>query len=399
MRTTAIAALLAALPLPGQDADLPAPWRRCDPPDASGAQWPGLRVDAGNGGAAWATWLQPDPEQRRTLRLRLLRFQGAAWSAAEDLRTGRDFFANWADFAMPATARNGDRLVHWLRRGARGSYDVVVHRGPADGPLQEMGTPYGAAGAGGEHGFVAALPEGEDGVRLFWLDGRNYEQHRRMELRTAVASATGFAGETVLDPDVCTCCQTGAALVGGEPLVVYRGHAEGEVRDVMAVRRTGATWSRPSLVAADGWVMPGCPVNGPAVCAEGPQAAVAWFTAAAGKARVRLAFTADGGATFAAPIEVDDQRPVGRVDVAPGADGVVLAWLAADDDGAVLAVQQWSAAGTGGRCWRLARLSAGREAGFPRIARVGEHVLVLWTESAAGVRGALAPVAALAEAR
>ena len=37
---------------------------------------------------------------------------------------------------------------------------------------------------------------------------------------------------------------------------------------------------------------------------------VAWFTAAKGSAQVKVAFSADAGATFSAPIRIDDGTPV-----------------------------------------------------------------------------------------
>jgi len=73
----------------------------------------------------------------------------------------------------------------------------------------------------------------------------------------------------------------------------------------LILRRTAQGWSAPSPVHADGWKVPGCPVNGPAVAASGRRVAVAWYTYADERPRVRLAFSDDAGARFGAPVEVD----------------------------------------------------------------------------------------------
>jgi hypothetical protein len=90
-------------------------------------------------------------------------------------------------------------------------------------------------------------------------------------------------------------------------------------------------------LAHDGWEVNGCPVNGPAVAAAGPQVAAAWFTAANETSRVNVAFSADSGATFGPPIVVDDGRPLGRVDVVLLDQGrALVSWLEQSANGAEL---------------------------------------------------------------
>src|SRR5690606_7437425 len=76
----------------------------------------------------------------------------------------------------------------------------------------------------------------------------------------------------------------------------------GEIRDIRIVRFDGQAWTPPRPVHADGWHFAGCPVNGPAVAAQGPRVWVAWYTEAGGWPELRAAVSQDGGDSFAAPV-------------------------------------------------------------------------------------------------
>src|SRR5690606_16713029 len=87
-----------------------------------------------------------------------------------------------------------------------------------------------------------------------------------MTLRAAaIDGALRRSADIEIDASVCDCRQTSAAVTARGPLLVYRGRSEGEVRDILATRLDGEAWTPPKPVHADGWVMPACPVNGPAV--------------------------------------------------------------------------------------------------------------------------------------
>jgi hypothetical protein len=192
-----------------------------------------------------------------------------------------------------------------------------------------------------------------------------------MALRTARVAGGAVSAEEVLDERVCECCQTGVAMAAGGPVVVYRDRSPEEVRDMAVVRRAGGGWSAPAPLHADGWRIPGCPVNGPAIAAAGTRVAVAWFTGAGQKPRVLVAFSADGGATFGAPVMVDGDRPLGRVGVALDPAGeAVVSWLAAVGKDAAIYVRRVRRVAADGRAaapLRLAQTSQARASGFPRI--------------------------------
>ena len=84
----------------------------------------------------------------------------------------------------------------------------------------------------------------------------------------------------------------------------------------------------PANVHNDGWKLPACPVNGPAVAADGKNVAVALFTAPKNEGHAYIAFSADAGHTFGAPVQLDDVTSTGRVAVALLKDGsAVASWI------------------------------------------------------------------------
>lgn len=339
------------------------------------------------GGDLLLTWLEPvDPKDRpKGHRLRFARFKGGRWSTPVTVVQGTGLFANWADFPGAVQGPDGSLAIHWLARKDGGdahahAYHAVLARSTDGGATWSRTGVLDGGGAPAEYGFVSWLPTA-GGLRAFWLDGRETAKNGPMSLRTAeVGQSAGR--EEVLDGDVCTCCQTDAALAAGGPVVAYRDHAKEEVRDISVVRRTGKGWSAPVRVHADNWKIPGCPVNGPAIAAAGKNVAVAWFTAAPPSPRVQLAFSKDGGATFGKAWPVDGAKPLGRVDLALDANGdALVSWLALEgQSGASVRLRRLTAAGKAGAPLTVAATSSARSSGFPRIALSGGDLYIAWVE-------------------
>lgn len=371
------------------------------------------------------SWLEPagDDATGDAWVMRMARLRGDAWQEPATVTRSERFFVNWADFPSVTPLGDGRLAAHWLERGPAGGYDYGVRVSwSEDGgrSWSEPWTPH-EDGTPQEHGFVTLVPMDGGATGLVWLDGRDYEAHARagedadragadgngsgtdggelvpsatgpqMALRFRVAGPTGEPrGPSVaLDPRACDCCQTDIARTAGGLLVVYRDRSQDEIRDISAIRFDGSSWSDPAPVHQDGWEIGGCPVNGPAVSASGDDAVVAWFTAAADVPRVRVAFTADGGRTFAPPVEVDEGNPAGRVDVELLDDGSALvAWLEraggeGEEDARIL-VRRVAPDGAGGPSAEVTTSSASRASGFPQLVRDGsDGVIVAWTDVAA----------------
>jgi hypothetical protein len=245
-------------------------------------------------------------------------------------------------------------------------------------------------GTATEHGFVSMLPH-PDGRRfaVVWLDGREMKEGDHghgggsMTMRyAAVDPATmKLSDEALLDDRTCECCQTSMAMTTGGPVVAYRDRSDHEIRDIGVVRWTGSAWSAPSIVNADGWEINGCPVNGPQIAARGNRVAVAWFTAARNEPRVQVAFSEDGGATFAPALRVDDGKAGGRVDVLLHDSGAaVVSWVEDAGKEAVVRARVIARDGSRSDTIEVARTESSRSSGVPRIASDGRSVYITWTE-------------------
>lgn len=347
------------------------------------------------------TWLEP-VDGGKGHQLRFSRLSAGRWSAPVRVASGPLVLANWADFPGAIQRADGSIVVHWLETRAPDVFEYsprLAVSGDGGKTWKPMGRLHSGGGDKAEYGFVAWVPEGK-GARGFWLDGRDLpgdERKGAMALRTA--SLQGKAGgEERIDPRVCSCCQTDAALAAGGPVIAYRDRSEQEIRDISVIRRTARGWSQPVRVHADNWKIPGCPVNGPAIAAAGKRVAVAWFTAAPPSPRVQVAFSEDGGATFGQPALVDAGKPIGRVDLVLAGNGdAIVSWSAADGDGAEIRLRRVSPGGKLGPPYPVAATSAARASGFPRMVRQGDRLVLAWVEDKepSTIRAAAIPVAAV----
>jgi thiol-disulfide isomerase/thioredoxin len=373
--------------------------RPIDPPAAPGALAPNLRESREG---VLATWLEPAAGEGH--RLRFSRWANRAWSAPVTIAESARIVANWAD--VPSAARGGDGalVAHWAEVAGGGeahTYDAIVARSTDGGATWKRLGALNDDGTATEHGFVSLLGEA-GGVRAFWLDGRaTAAAGGAMTLRTATV-AEGVAPSELVDDRVCDCCGTAATATANGALVAYRDRGGDETRDIAVARGGTVGWSQPSAVHRDGWQINGCPVNGPALAAREGRVAIAWYTYAESTHRVRAAFSDDSGASFGAPIEVDAPRgsraPLGRVSVALADDGsAVVGYLASDREDAEVLLRRVGRDGTLGPELRVGAQLAGRDAGFPRLARSGDSLVVMWTEpgSTSRIRAAEVPLAAL----
>jgi hypothetical protein len=197
----------------------------------------------------------------------------------------------------------------------------------------------------------------------------------------AVASSGALGREHPLDLRTCDCCQVAATVTPSGPVVAYRDRTETEIRDIAVVRQVDGGWTEPTVVHADGWHIEACPVNGPALASRGDTVAIAWFTGAQDTARVRVAFSVDGGKSFAAPVRVDGGTPAGRVGITLDVTGdAIVSWLErVPPENAEVRVRRVARSGAMGEPFTVSRTSAARASGFPRIARSGDALVAAWT--------------------
>jgi hypothetical protein len=239
-----------------------------------------------------------------------------------------------------------------------------------------------------EHGFVTLAPLEGGGVAATWLDGRKMvpgKEEGEMTLRYATIDAQGrIRGDVEIDGRTCECCTTAMAMTASGPVILYRDRSKDEIRDISFTRMTSKGFAAPRDLHPDGWKITGCPVNGPQADAIGDNVAAAWFTAANDQARAWVAFSQDGGATFARPIAIDDGKPLGRVDVVMlDANTALVTWLEVTPAGAEIRARRVAAGGKRGPSMKVADSTSARAAGFTRMARMGRKVYFAWTEQSA----------------
>ena len=121
-----------------------------------------------------------------------------------------------------------------------------------------------------------------------------------------------------------------------------------------------------------------------------------WFTVKQEQGQAYLAFSQDAGATFGAPIRVDDGGSLGRVDVELLPDGAALAtWIEFADQPvapkpsgeggrAQFRARRIDRNGTRSAAVTVAGIAGSRASGYPRAAIANGEVVFAWTESADG---------------
>jgi hypothetical protein len=316
------------------------------------------------------------------------------WSSPQTVVSGTNLVVNAADVPSVHALPGGLLVAQWLQENGLDpeAYDLRLSRSTDGGKTWSPPTSPHHDGTKTQHGFASLFPTG-GGFGLVWLDGSKGPD---MALRATMYGADGKQGtETQVDPRVCECCQTAAAVTTDGPVAVFRDRSAGEIRDVYVSRLLAGKWSPPAAVHQDGWKINGCPVNGPAISAAGREVAVSWFTVQANQGHTYLAFSRDAGRTFGPPIRVDDGSAIGRVQVelltGSNAGSAAVSWIDSTE-GSQLKVRKIDRSGVRGPAIKVAD---GMGAHYPRMAHRGGELLFAWAENTRGttrVRTARAPL-------
>ncbi len=336
----------------------------------------------------YLSWVERKEEGLGVMRVSVLGKEG--WGEAREVVRGQNLFLNWADFPSVCALENGVLIAHWLRQGEdphgyNAEFSLSADAGRTWSAAKLLHTDLAAV----EHGFVSIVPIDEETFGAIWLDGRASVGKAHGEGETALyfrtIKANGDLGkEAVLDERVCDCCPTSLiAGVGGELFATYRDRSETEVRDISMVRHNGKTWSKPKRVHADEWIIDGCPVNGPRVADEKSGSAVAWFTGmGGGGGSVLLAFSDKANDGYGTPIDIDEGRPVGRVDVVfPTPDSALVSWLEYAGEGkADWRVRLVARDGKKGNSIKVGEVPSDRSSGYLRMVTTENATILAWTQ-------------------
>ncbi len=324
-------------------------------------------------GTAYLSWVEKTPGGHE---LRFAERTADGWSTPRKIAGGANWFVNWADFPSLLALRGGVLAAHWLERDGADqySYNLRLALSTDRGANWKVILAPKPAAKNAYTGFVS-LAETPDGFAMSYLapvEGAGGGHHT--SLRYAAFDRTGKQlTDELVDGDVCSCCQTAVGWTAQGPVIAYRDHEAGEIRDTALARKSGGRWVR-SAVHADAWSINACPVNGPSLVVRGRAVAVAWYSGKDKKAY--LSWSEDGGARFSPPRQINDKPAEGRVHLAAAGDGMIVTWL----EGAELRYRRVDPAGVPGAAATAAALPPGRTSGFPRVVSTGAGLLFAWKD-------------------
>ena len=337
-------------------------------------------------GSLSLSWISSDDNEKSSLNFS--QFKDGKWFKPHTITRGSDWFINWADF--PTHAINGNLILSsYLKKSTSGeyNYDIILNLQKLNGEKIKENFILHTDGTNSEHGFVSIASNNNKGFYVSWLDGRNTiekgieSQHKPMTIRFAEVTNDGdVINETELDSATCDCCQTSITATNNGPVVVYRDRSKKEVRDIYITRKINGVWEAPSAVHNDGWIINGCPVNGPKVASNLNNLAVSWFTVSNGRPIVNLSFSKSNGEYFDTPLKINDLDAIGRVDIVfLNEKNVLVSYIEGDDNGTFLRIKKVSIDGKVSAPITISEIDGGRNTGVPQLEKFNDEIFIVWT--------------------
>ncbi|MBC8322075.1 MAG: exo-alpha-sialidase [Candidatus Marinimicrobia bacterium] len=311
----------------------------------------------------------------------------AGWTEKDTIVSSVRFFKNWADLPQ-IYHKGGDTLaVSWLEMSGEGTYDYDVKVSMSTNRGTDWSNPIipHRDGIKGEHGFVSFF-DLNGSIGIIWLDGRAMTSGGHdhgggaMRLYTSTINPSGELGiEIMLDDMVCECCPTAAVNTSVGPLVAFRDRDDDETRNIQLAFISGNQPPKP--LNDDGWIVPGCPVNGPAMEAKDDKVAITWYTAPDNNPQMNIAFSKDGGIRFGLPIRLDDGTAIGRTDLLwLDEENVLVSWLEEGDESGQLVLKTVNSTTGKVDSFKSFAINSGRGSGYPKLGMANGMVFVAWTE-------------------
>ena len=366
------------------------------------------------------SWLE---REGTTLTLRFAERMAAGWTEPRTVASGKNWSIN--PFDVPSVLRLADNTLaaHWLEKDGSGMHanDVRLSYSKDDGRTWATSFMPHQSDSQAERLFPS-LFQVAGGLGLIWLEGgmmgqrgraqttapnhptganhvhppasgqRGHDKHAEhgptmasgaMSVRFAsFDTAWKPTANMTVDPRVCECCSTAAVITSDGVLAAYRNRSDEEIRDIYVSRFEQGRWTEPAVAHADNWQIPACPINGPALSADGRNVAIVWYTVKQDQGQAYAAFSRDAGRTFSKAIRLDDAESLGRVDVELLPDGSAFAtWIEFADGHAQFRGRRVTVDGERSAPVTIAALAATRASGYPRLARHGGELVFAWTET------------------
>jgi hypothetical protein len=318
--------------------------------------------------------------------------QAAGWSQPTTVSSGTNWMDSAADPPIVLRRSDGTLVASWqvsTDKQLEGS-DLYLTYSKDNGKTWAASFMPHHDRTRGQHAFPSVFEVPGSGVGIVWLDARAQAAHpddldASISLRYAAFDGSWKQiADAEVDPRVCECCSTTAAVTSDGVLIAFRDRSNTEIRDIAVSRLEQGRWTPSTLVHADNWEIDACPVNGPALSARGRQAVVAWFTVKKDQGQAWAAFSTDAGRTWGTPIRLDDVASLGRVGVDLLDDGSAVAtWVEYANRRAQFSMRRIDPAGQRSPAVSIATASTAMSSDVPRMARHGRELVFAWTEAAA----------------
>jgi hypothetical protein len=314
---------------------------------------------------------------------------------------------------VPRAGHDPEVVVVWTAKSNDGSR-LLVARSWDGGTSFARATPLPGSEAGGNRGWESTAVDRDGHVVAVWLDHREMSSsgaastHHEGHDHTSGGAAKGdgavraqasklyfttldsASGSHAITGGVCYCCKTAVATgPDGAIYAAWRHVYAGNLRDIAFTmsRDGGRTFTTPTRVSNDGWILDGCPENGPALAAGADGAVHAvWPTligsgAPDGEPLLALFHaTSRNGGPFSPRERIATEGTPRHPQLAATSAGLVAAWDEQTADGprrVVLARFTGSAARAG-----VSReiVSGNARAQTPALAGTSDAVVIAWAE-------------------
>jgi hypothetical protein len=190
------------------------------------------------------------------------------------------------------------------------------------------------AGPPTSHSFhsIAVAPDGA--IYVAWLDGRDRAIAPAVMVARSTNSGQSFDPGVIVARKICPCCRTALTVdAKGTIYVVFRHAPPDNIRNMFIARSEdrGMTFTTPTQIHNDGWVIDGCPHNGPAIDTDtGGNVHLAWYTGKEEGYGVYYAVSSDRGDSFTPPIHLNESMEASPVRAALAAQNNAAAILACE---------------------------------------------------------------------
>ena len=315
---------------------------------------------------------------------------------------------------VPRAGRDPEVLIVWTAKSQSGTRLLYSRSGDGGVSFTHATSMPGTDAAGNRGWESTAVDHGGHPIAV-WLDhremahsgGASHTQHeghdhagadaqkmdgaaRAQGSRLYFGSVDNVPGAHALAAGVCYCCKTALASgPDGAIFAAWRHVYAGNIRDIAFTmsRDGGRTFTAPARVSDDGWILDGCPENGPSLAVGADNVVhVVWPTLVAGAtadAEPALALfhaTTRDGLRFSPRERIATEGTPRHPQLTATSAGLVAAWDEQTASGLPRVVLARLRRGSGPAGVSREIVSGSARAQTPAIAASSEGVVIAWAE-------------------